>query len=686
MGVGSFYLSPNGKPVYLPASVTKTCFVEDNIDCPRGALKEFIFENQRYYIDIPTDQFSGTPTSLPFGGYRNKNKKYYNDNKTYVADQIIKARKGYLFGECLVTIEEGDYKIKASYPNSTISDDELNKNFSAAKTISLNQPCQSCLETSTTSISSLADYSTGSNGKSFLTQTEKDKLKEQLNALSKALGGKYKIYLIDKTNAKADEAREKAGKEPAGTAGTVEYDGTTSSIEVKLDFKFPAWFSDFTVNADCGRTIVAQAIEELHNNTAYKNGTTLDKILLEIGVSTYKGFWAYVQCTFGEEASKNNGPTAQYVAGATFEFISIFNVEELLKGIYQLGKGSVTLVSDSYIAYFKDLASIYKDAKAGKYNELTPDNVLILLNKLSPPQMRAYDAAIKQICNVSKTLFNYYVDDVPTKYWRYGQLTIIVVPVILTAGEWAAAKGVTITAELTAKYGAKAKEVATIIAKADDAAVIASDATKITVNAEKEIITIEKAGKETTITRTAKAGDNLLTTEGKFIDNVLETDYQKYLARKTSQGKVPRERLDWKEARDYWLYDSPMARGNAFNKTAVDNDWYTYNEVTLANGKRVDGYTPPTNGKPGEIVSRKATNLEEIELSTFEGYLKEMKTKYPVGEPINAPKYGNELKGKALEGNQILEIPSSNQSFSQIQDYVDLAKNKYNIEIRFKPE
>ncbi|MFN8438020.1 MAG: hypothetical protein U0V72_10285 [Cytophagales bacterium] len=179
---------------------------------------------------------------------------------------------------------------------------------------------------------------------------------------------------------------------------------------------------------------------------------------------------------------------------------------------------------------------------------------------------------------------------------------------------------------------------------------------------------------------------NLLNAEGKFIDNLLEADYAKYLTRKAGQGKTPRGRLDWKEARDYWLFDSPMARGNAFNKKAVDNFWDRYNEVTLANGKRVDGYTPPSGGKPGEIVSRKATNLEEIELSTFEGYLKEMKTKYPAGEPINAPKYGNELKGKVLEGNQILEIPLSNQSYSQIQDYIDLAKNKYNIEIRFRTE
>ncbi len=87
----------------------------------------------------------------------------------------------------------------------------------------------------------------------------------------------------------------------------------------------------------------------------------------------------------------------------------------------------------------------------------------------------------------------------------------------------------------------------------------------------------------------------------------------------------------------------------------------------------------------GEIVSRKATDLENIELSTFESYLKEMKNKYSAGIKIRSDKY-SDLDGKILEGKQILEIPESNKNFDKIQDYIDLAKNKYNIEIRFKPE
>lgn len=69
-----------------------------------------------------------------------------------------------------------------------------------------------------------------------------------------------------------------------------------------------------------------------------------------------------------------------------------------------------------------------------------------------------------------------------------------------------------------------------------------------------------------------------------------------------------------------------MARSNAFNKKAVKEDWYPVNELHLSNGKRLDSYDPIK----GEIISRKATDLEVIDISTFESYLKELKNKYPL--------------------------------------------------------
>jgi hypothetical protein len=118
------------------------------------------------------------------------------------------------------------------------------------------------------------------------------------------------------------------------------------------------------------------------------------------------------------------------------------------------------------------------------------------------------------------------------------------------------------------------------------------------------------------------------------------------------------------------------------------SNWYRYDEITLANGKRLDSYNPPDpkRGKRGEIVSRKATTLEDIEIETFESYLKEMKLKYSPGEKINAPKYGSDLEGQVLDGDMYLEIPDTNKQFNQISAYEDLASTKYNITLRYKAE
>ncbi|MGG4555549.1 hypothetical protein [Paenibacillus humicus] len=70
-------------------------------------------------------------------------------------------------------------------------------------------------------------------------------------------------------------------------------------------------------------------------------------------------------------------------------------------------------------------------------------------------------------------------------------------------------------------------------------------------------------------------------------------------------------------------------------KKSVVEEWYPCNEVHLSNGKRLDSYDPIK----GEIVSRKATDLADIELSTFESYLKEMKVKYEPGTIIRTDKY-----------------------------------------------
>ena len=103
----------------------------------------------------------------------------------------------------------------------------------------------------------------------------------------------------------------------------------------------------------------------------------------------------------------------------------------------------------------------------------------------------------------------------------------------------------------------------------------------------------EIAGKEKILDKVddiSKSGTdtNLLDDISKFTDDKLENNYQAYVNRKIKKGQTPKDRLEWKEASDYWTKELPVARGNNFNRTVREADIYDYHEVYLENGKRLD--------------------------------------------------------------------------------------------------
>lgn len=99
--------------------------------------------------------------------------------------------------------------------------------------------------------------------------------------------------------------------------------------------------------------------------------------------------------------------------------------------------------------------------------------------------------------------------------------------------------------------------------------------------------------------------------------------------------------------------------GNKFNKE--NRPRYPYNEVELeakeVGGKKyvVDSYVPKE-----EIVSRKFTQLSDVQENTAKRYLSEIIQKYPSGSKIsNGPFNSNALKGSRLKGGANIGSTSS---------------------------
>lgn len=109
----------------------------------------------------------------------------------------------------------------------------------------------------------------------------------------------------------------------------------------------------------------------------------------------------------------------------------------------------------------------------------------------------------------------------------------------------------------------------------------------------------------------------------------------------------------------YWK--QRLVEGNQFNEDQKDN--YPYSEVYIekTDGEatsyyRLDSYDP----EKGEIVSRKHTQLSNIQETTAKKYINELTQKYPDGATIaNVPSSGS-LSGETLVGQMILEVPVQN--------------------------
>ena len=72
----------------------------------------------------------------------------------------------------------------------------------------------------------------------------------------------------------------------------------------------------------------------------------------------------------------------------------------------------------------------------------------------------------------------------------------------------------------------------------------------------------------------------------------------------------------------------------------------------------LDSYNSPKPGTNGEIVSRKFTQLSEIQQTTALRYLEELAYKYPPGAVIaDVGSTPSGLAGKQLDGILILEVP-----------------------------
>ncbi|WEF34265.1 PAAR domain-containing protein [Pseudoduganella chitinolytica] len=128
----------------------------------------------------------------------------------------------------------------------------------------------------------------------------------------------------------------------------------------------------------------------------------------------------------------------------------------------------------------------------------------------------------------------------------------------------------------------------------------------------------------------------------------------KFSLKPKSSSEPTSAELPRQSSRPEWL--RRLDEGNDFNAERASE--YPYNEVYIDSPKgsgytRLDSYNPIA----GEIVSRKFTQLSDIQEKTAIGYINEIGAKYPVDATIARVPSSAELAGEKLAGQHYLEVP-----------------------------
>lgn len=121
-----------------------------------------------------------------------------------------------------------------------------------------------------------------------------------------------------------------------------------------------------------------------------------------------------------------------------------------------------------------------------------------------------------------------------------------------------------------------------------------------------------------------------------------------------------------------WLAN--IVAGNKFDDYMAVR--YPHNEIYVDFPGNVSGRARLDSYVPGEeIISRKLTQLGEVDVSTARSYIRELGTKYPPGTTIpNTPaNRASGLGGETLSGDLVLQVPPQRGRISQdLLDYAEL--------------
>lgn len=380
--------------------------------------------------------------------------------------------------------------------------------------------------------SNLVNYSQDANGVSMITDAEYNSILGKVNGMNTAFGVSVKTYILSKKNPNYDNLLNEAKNDQSSSKFILVIDGDKTDHTIHLQHKFgiPDWLRPSTSLANddgCISDYINESLDKLHKNELYKASILSDQIIAEYSVALYRGVFGSLYCLTSENAVSGKGATVKFLAGALHELIATVDVVDMIDGLVEVAKGATKAIISSQTSYLLDIKQTYIDISNG--TEI-PINVLML--RLMPPDARLAVNAYNTVSTISNTFVKFYFTDCEKVdlygsdmcAYRYGQVTIMVIPIALTLGEWAWVKAGQLSTRLrTFKALSRTEEVVNVLTDAEKIAGSTIDEASniITIKEGENITTIEHANNKVVI---KKNGVEIVEGTGKRLKLIAKLD------------------------------------------------------------------------------------------------------------------------------------------------------------------
>jgi TANFOR domain-containing protein len=464
-------IDPAGHPLILPAGYWKVIRAHDDTRTPHYVVSGF--EDQ-----VSKKMYMAVMDRGVFGGYHLSGQTTGDPLPVQVAASNVESPahiEVYMgVNNCAYNqyrIDSWDFDIKsnsivdeskiAELVNSIAPGDTKHAQGVAFSNDVKGNPITGCQTGTNTNViqpgDDVVDYSQIPGGSGFDT-AKVNNLRTGVAHINSKLGVHVRVYLLNKSSPTYNDQLQTANNDTSSMKIIVTYDPATRQIKLDHKFTAPAWmrqiFPAFT--DQCTDDYVNKGLDELHKSLLYQAEDSLSQAFDEIKVMAYRAVFGFLYCATNEKSAKNANDKMQFFMGALNQVVATFDVEQMVNGIVSLATTVVSANLQGYEDYYNDLKNTLI-----KINYGTPVSDDDLLRLCMPPEWRAQAALVKKGAHLASLFYKMYFSQCD-KYkfsdgtignvcaYRKGQLTVMIIPIVLTAGEYAMVKTASLIADLQA--------------------------------------------------------------------------------------------------------------------------------------------------------------------------------------------------------------------------------------------